>query len=66
MNPLLKGALALDAVLGTNYGPRSLGSVLSLLYRLAASGGTEVLTQPQALGRCPRSGLRRRQPVRRW
>jgi phytoene dehydrogenase-like protein len=46
-NPLLKGALALDAVLGTNYGPRSPGSVLSLLYRLAASCGTEVLTQPQ-------------------
>jgi phytoene dehydrogenase-like protein len=58
-NPLLKGALALDAVLGTNYGPRSPGSVLSLLYRLAASNGTETLSLPagglgalsEALGR---------------
>ena len=45
-HPLLKGALALDAVLGTNYGPRSPGSVLSLLYRFAACGGTESLMQP--------------------
>lgn len=35
-SPLLKGALGLDAVLGTNYGPRSPGTVLTLLYRLAA------------------------------
>jgi phytoene dehydrogenase-like protein len=33
--PLLKGALALDAVLGTNLGPRSNNSVLSLLHRLS-------------------------------
>ena len=46
-HPLLKGALALDAVLGTNYGPRSPGSVLSLLYRFAACSGTESLAQPQ-------------------
>jgi len=46
-SPLLKGALALDAVLGTNLGPRSPGTVLSLLYRLAAAGGAEVLAQPQ-------------------
>lgn len=45
--PLLKGALALDAVLGTNYGPRSPGTVLSLLYRVAACGGTEALALPQ-------------------
>jgi phytoene dehydrogenase-like protein len=45
--PLLKGALALDAVLGTNYGPRSPGTVLSLLYRAAASQGVEALAQPQ-------------------
>ena len=32
---LLKGALAFDAVLGTNFGPRSPGSVFTLLYRLA-------------------------------
>lgn len=35
----LKGALALDATLGTNFGPRSPGTVLTLLYRLALSGG---------------------------
>lgn len=33
--PLLKGALALDAVLGTNLGPRSNNSVLALLHRLS-------------------------------
>jgi phytoene dehydrogenase-like protein len=32
----LKGALGFDAVLGTNFGPRSPGTVLTLLYRLAA------------------------------
>jgi len=35
----LKGALALDATLGTNFGPRSPGTVLTLLYRLALEGG---------------------------
>jgi phytoene dehydrogenase-like protein len=45
-NPLLKGALALDAVLGTNYGPRSPGSVLSLLYRLAATNGVQAFSLP--------------------
>ena len=45
--PLLKGALALDAVLGTNYGPRSPGTVLSLLYRVAASQGADALALPQ-------------------
>jgi len=44
--PLLKGALALDAVLGTNYGPRSPGTVLTLLYRAAASQGAGRLAQP--------------------
>jgi phytoene dehydrogenase-like protein len=34
-SPLLKGALALDAVLGTNLGPRSNNSVLTLLHRLS-------------------------------
>ena len=33
-NPLLKGALAFDAVLGTHMGPRSPGSVLTYLYRI--------------------------------
>ncbi|MDX1576022.1 MAG: NAD(P)/FAD-dependent oxidoreductase, partial [Kiloniellales bacterium] len=36
---LLRGAVALDAVLGTHLGPRSPGTVLSLLYRLAGKGG---------------------------
>jgi phytoene dehydrogenase-like protein len=44
--PLLKGALAFDAVLGTNFGPRSPGTVLTLLYRLAAHEGSGDLQQP--------------------
>jgi phytoene dehydrogenase-like protein len=45
----LQGALAFDAVLGTNFGPRSPGTVLTLLYRLAAEalGGTNGLAQPR-------------------
>jgi phytoene dehydrogenase-like protein len=38
-SPALKGALAFDAVLGTNFGPRSPGTVLTLLYRLAGESG---------------------------
>ncbi|HET7757121.1 MAG TPA: NAD(P)/FAD-dependent oxidoreductase [Steroidobacteraceae bacterium] len=46
-SPLLKGALAFDAVLGSNYGPRSPGTVFTLLYRLAAAGGApHGLAQP--------------------
>jgi phytoene dehydrogenase-like protein len=36
-SPLLKARLAADAVLGTNLGPRSPGTVLSLLYRLTGT-----------------------------
>jgi len=45
----LKGALAFDAVLGTNFGPRSPGTVLTLLYRLAAgsAAGPRGLAQPR-------------------
>jgi phytoene dehydrogenase-like protein len=45
---LLKGALAFDAVLGANFGPRSPGTVLTLLYRLAAesAAGGHGLSQP--------------------
>jgi phytoene dehydrogenase-like protein len=59
-SPLLKGALAFDAVLGTNYGPRSPGTVFTLLYRMAAAAGERGgLAQPagglgalsEALGR---------------
>ncbi len=35
-SPSLQGALGLDAVLGTNLGPRSPGTVMTLLYRQAA------------------------------
>jgi len=45
----LKGALGLDAVLGANFGPRSPGTVLTLLYRLAAesAAGPSGLAQPK-------------------
>ena len=44
----LKGALGFDAVLGANFGPRSPGTVLTLLYRLAAeSSGRAGLSQPK-------------------
>jgi len=51
-SPLLKGALGLDAVLGTNFGPRAPGTVLTLLYRLAAESTAGPM--PLAL---PRGGL---------
>jgi phytoene dehydrogenase-like protein len=46
---LLRGALSLDAVLGTNFGPRAPGTVLTLLYRLAAesAAGPRGLAQPR-------------------
>jgi phytoene dehydrogenase-like protein len=45
----LKGALGFDAVLGTNFGPRSPGTVLTLLYRMAgeSAGGEAALSQPK-------------------
>lgn len=44
----LKGALAFDAVLGSNFGPRSPGSVLTWLYRLAGDiGNRDGLAIPQ-------------------
>jgi phytoene dehydrogenase-like protein len=48
-SPLLQGALAFDALLGTNLGPRSPGSVFTLLYRLsaAANAGRFSPAQPQ-------------------
>jgi phytoene dehydrogenase-like protein len=39
-SPLLQGAIGLDAVLGSNLGPRSPGTVLTLLYRLATQHGS--------------------------
>ena len=49
-SPLLQGALGLDAVLGTNFGPRSPGTVLTLLYRLAAQAGAGPRALSQPLG----------------
>jgi phytoene dehydrogenase-like protein len=60
-SPLLRGALGFDAVLGTNFGPRSPGSVFTLLYRLAGAvaaqenqGGGGLSGRPLAQ---PRGGL---------
>jgi len=38
-SPLLKGALSLDAVLGTHLGPRSPNTIMTYLYRLAGDQG---------------------------
>ncbi|MFQ5547301.1 MAG: phytoene desaturase family protein [Woeseia sp.] len=38
-SPLLKGALCVDAVLGTHLGPRSPNTILTYLYRLCGSHG---------------------------
>jgi phytoene dehydrogenase-like protein len=38
-HPLLKGAICLDAVLGTHLGPRSPNTILTYLYRLAGDHG---------------------------
>jgi len=38
-NPLLKGAISLDAVLGTHLGPRSPNTMMTYLYRLAGDHG---------------------------
>jgi phytoene dehydrogenase-like protein len=45
----LKGALGFDAVLGSNFGPRSPGTVLTLLYRLAgeSAAGAGGMSQPK-------------------
>jgi phytoene dehydrogenase-like protein len=47
--PLLKGALALDAVLGTNLGARSNNSILTMLHRMsgAATGVAGGLSVPE-------------------
>jgi len=38
-NPLLQGALSVDAVMGTHLGPRSPNTILTYLYRLAGNQG---------------------------
>jgi phytoene dehydrogenase-like protein len=49
-SPLLKGALALDAVLGTNLGPRSNNSVLTLLHRMSGPAGGAVALPAGGMG----------------
>ena len=38
-SPVLKGAVSLDAVLGTHLGPRSPNTIMTYLYRLAGDHG---------------------------
>jgi phytoene dehydrogenase-like protein len=76
-SPALKGALALDAVLGTNLGPRSNNSVLSLLHRLSGeAAGNDGLSIPEggmgaisealaAAARAAGATIRTSSPVRR-
>jgi phytoene dehydrogenase-like protein len=51
-SPLLKGALAMDAILGTKLGPRSGHTVLNLLHRW--SGGVD---HDNGAGSIPRGGM---------
>jgi phytoene dehydrogenase-like protein len=46
----IKGALAFDATLGSEYGPRSPGTVLTWLYRLAGEHGAGNLGLAQPVG----------------
>ncbi len=73
-NPLLKGTLSVDAVLGTHLGPRSPNTILTYLYRLcgshgsisAPSGGMSSVTE--ALAHCARDNgatIRTGMPVKR-
>ena len=73
-DPLLKGALSVDAVLGTHLGPRSPNTILTYLYRLCGShgkvgsptGGMSSVTE--ALAHCARENgvtIRTEMPVKR-
>jgi phytoene dehydrogenase-like protein len=73
-NGLLKGALSLDAVLGTHLGPRSPNTILTYLYRLAGTHGTisapagGMSTVSEALAHCARdrgATIRTGMPVKR-
>ncbi|NCF25350.1 MAG: NAD(P)-binding protein [Gammaproteobacteria bacterium] len=44
-SPLLRGAVSFDAVLGTHLGPRSPNTIMTYLYRLAASHGRLAVPQ---------------------
>ena len=48
-SPLLRGALSLDAVLGTHLGPRSPNTIMTYLYRLAGGHG-RLSTPPGGMG----------------
>ena len=52
-SPLLRGALSLDAVLGTHLGPRSPNTILTYLYRLCGNHG-KVSPRPQRVGKSER------------
>jgi phytoene dehydrogenase-like protein len=47
---LLRGAVAFDAVLGTNFGPRAPGTVLTMLARMAAESGAGAVGPCQPTG----------------
>ena len=49
-SPLLQGALGLDAVLGTNFGPRAPGTVFTWLYRLASAAHAQRAAQAVPAG----------------
>jgi phytoene dehydrogenase-like protein len=76
-SPLLKGALALDAVMGANLGPRSNNSVLALLHRLSGqaagnpglsipAGGMGAISEAMAAAaRAAGATIRTASPVKR-
>ncbi|MEX0976138.1 MAG: NAD(P)/FAD-dependent oxidoreductase [Woeseia sp.] len=73
-SPLLRGAISLDAVLGTHLGPRSPNTILTYLYRLCGNHGTLDLPAGgmgsigEALANCARNNgatIRTGMPVRR-
>jgi phytoene dehydrogenase-like protein len=73
-SPLLKGALSLDAVLGTHLGPRSPNSLMTYLYRLAGGQGRMAVAEggmgsvSEELGHVARSSgvtVRTGMPVKR-
>ena len=49
-SPQVKGAIALDAVLGAEWGPRSPGTVLTYLYRLSGMAGGKGIGVAQPKG----------------
>ena len=49
-SPQVKGAIALDAILGAEWGPRSPGTVLTYLYRLSGMAGGKGIGVAQPTG----------------